>query len=115
MEYGNVLCCFWLALRNIQRKFREDVASGNVETYLLRPIDYVKQKLLIQIGEGLWPFFFAIISAIVVCYLLVGWPIINVNPVLYILSFIFDTIFKSDTYCYYLYHNWFNFILVARQ
>src|SRR5258708_6772004 len=42
---------FWLGVRNIEKIFREDIRSGNIEIYLLRPIGYIWQKVLIIIGQ----------------------------------------------------------------
>lgn len=77
---------FWLGLRNLQKYFRNDVKTGNVEIYLLRPIGYIGQKILIQLGEGLLPFLFALVTSILVPYMLVGWPLINTGPLLFIVE-----------------------------
>lgn len=79
---------FWLGVRNIERSFRNDIRSGNIETYLLRPIGYVWQKVLIQIGEGLIPFASALVLSIVVCYLFVGLPIVGVSIFSWILGLV---------------------------
>lgn len=70
---------FWLGLRNIERSFRDDIRSGNIEMYLLRPMGYIWQKVLIKIGEGIIPFLSATMLSITVCYLFVGLPIVNVS------------------------------------
>jgi ABC-2 type transport system permease protein len=77
---------FWLGLRNIERNFREDIRSGNIEMYLLRPIGYIWQKVLIQIGQGLIPLLSATILSVVVCYFFVGLPIVNVPLIYWILG-----------------------------
>ena len=65
---------FWLALRNIERNFREDIQSGNIEIYMLRPISYIWQKVFIQIGQGLVPFVSALVLSVSVNYFIVGLP-----------------------------------------
>ena len=70
---------FWLALRNIERSFRDDIKTGNIELYLLRPINYVWQKVFIQIGQGLIPFFVSLTLAVIINYLLVGMPVVGMS------------------------------------
>ncbi len=77
---------FWLGLRNIERNFRDDIRSGNIEMYLLRPIGYIWQKVLIQIGQGLIPLLSATILSIGACYFFVGLPIIDVSLTYWILG-----------------------------
>lgn len=86
---------FWLALRNIERNFRRDIESGNIEMYLLRPIGYIKQKVLVQIGEGLIPFLIATLLSIIVCYLFVGLPIIDTSATLWILGLVVILLFSQ--------------------
>lgn len=69
---------FALGIRNLQRAFREDIRSGNIEIYLLRPMNYIWQKVLIQFGQGLIPFLSALILTIGINILLVGGPIIAI-------------------------------------
>ncbi len=79
---------FWLGLRLLHNLFRNDIKTGNVEVYLTKPMGYITQKLLTVIGEGLLPFTFALLTSIVVPYLLVGWPVINTNPIIFVISVI---------------------------
>lgn len=77
---------FWLGFRNLERKFRKDIKSGDVEMYLLRPMHYVLQKIMQQFGEGILPFVFSLITSFFISYLLVGFPIINAPFNLFILA-----------------------------
>src|SRR3989344_7494875 len=77
---------FWLALRNIEKIFRYDILSGDVEVYLLRPIGYVWQKVFMQIGQGLMPFMWALILSVGVDYFIVGLPNMNMPIFLWIIS-----------------------------
>lgn len=77
---------FWLALRNIEKIFREDIRSGNVEMYFLRPISYIWQKVFIQIGQGLIPFVSALFLSVVINYLIVGLPIMSMSIPVWIIS-----------------------------
>lgn len=79
---------FWLGLKNIEKIFREDIHSGNIEMYLLRPMGYIWQKVFIQIGQGLIPFTSALILSVLVGYLLVGLPSVNMPIFLWILSLV---------------------------
>ena len=65
---------FWLALRNIEKTFREDIRSGNIEIYMLRPISYIWQKVFIQLGQGLIAFIFALILSVGIDYFLDIFP-----------------------------------------
>lgn len=77
---------FWLGLRNIERIFRQDITSGNIEIYLLRPIGYIWQKVFVQIGQGLVPFISALILSVAVGYSFVGLPEMSMPIGLWILS-----------------------------
>ena len=68
---------YWLSLHRIERNFREDIRSGNIEMYLLRPISYIWQKVLIQVGEGLISFLSASVLSIGISYFFVGLPEVN--------------------------------------
>lgn len=68
---------FALGLRNLQRAFKEDIRSGNIEIYLLRPMNYIWQKVLVQVGQGIIAFLSALVLTIIVNVLLVGGPIIT--------------------------------------
>lgn len=76
---------FWLGLRQIERTFRDDIKSGNIETYLLRPISYIWQKVLNQIGQGVLPCLFAFVLSFGVCMWMVGLPILDVPVYIWIL------------------------------
>jgi ABC-2 type transport system permease protein len=79
---------FWLGLRNIERIFRKDILSGNIEMYLLRPIGYIWQKVFVQIGQGLITFISALILSIVVDYFLIGLPQIDTTIIIWVISLI---------------------------
>ncbi len=68
---------FWLGIRSIERYFREDIISGNIEMYMLRPMGYIWQKVFILIGNGLVPFITATILSVGISYLVVGLPVVN--------------------------------------
>ncbi len=70
---------FWLGVRSIERKFRADIVSGNIEMYLLRPVGYVWQKVFVVLGEGLASFISATFLSVLVSYLMVGWPVVNTS------------------------------------
>lgn len=65
---------FWLGFRNIEKIFRQDILSGNIEMYLLRPIGYVWQKVFVQIGQGFTTFVLALVLSVVLDTLIVGLP-----------------------------------------
>ncbi|MBP9711568.1 MAG: hypothetical protein KBD55_00860 [Candidatus Pacebacteria bacterium] len=79
---------FWLGVRNVERRIREDILSGNIEMYLLRPMGYIWQKVFVVIGQGLAAFISAFVLSFVVSYFLVGMPIIDTPPLLWILGFL---------------------------
>ena len=74
---GVYFMVFWLGIRNIEKNFRADIISGNIEMYLLRPVGYIWQKVLIVIGQGLIAFLSATFLSIVVSYFIVGLPAVN--------------------------------------
>ncbi len=76
---------FWLNLRNIQKGFRDDIKSGNIEVYLLRPISYIWQKVYIQVGQGMISFLLALVLSLSVSSLFVGMPEINMPVYLWII------------------------------
>lgn len=75
---------FWLAMRNVEKTFREDIRSGNIEMYLLRPISYIWQKVLIQIGQGVIPFTSALILATCINYFIIGLPQIDIPVMVWV-------------------------------
>lgn len=77
---------FWLGIRNLQKNFKEDIRSGNIEIYLLRPIGYIWQKVLIQIGQGFVAFCLALILSVGIDYLLVGFPEVHTPVFLWIVG-----------------------------
>jgi ABC-2 type transport system permease protein len=77
---------FWLGIRTVERKFRDDMLSGNIEMYILRPLGYIWQKVFVVLGQGLLPFFFASFFSIVVNYLMVGWPNVDMPFGLWLLA-----------------------------
>jgi ABC-2 type transport system permease protein len=93
---------FWLGTRRLSRLFKEDIESGNVEMYLLRPMDYIKQKVLQITGQNVYPFFLAIITSCVLSYILVGLPIVNGSGINFVLQLIGIFIF-SQILMYLLY------------
>lgn len=90
---------FWLALRNIEKIFREDIKSGNIEMYMLRPISYVWQKVFMQLGQGLIPFASALVLSIIIDYLLVGLPNMSMPLYLWILSLVIIFILSQALTC----------------
>lgn len=79
---------FWLGLRNIQRTFKEDILTGNIEMYLLRPMSYVWQKIYTQIGQGLVTFISALVLSVTIDVLLVGFPAMNMPFGIWILALV---------------------------
>ncbi|MDQ3075953.1 MAG: ABC-2 family transporter protein [bacterium] len=90
---------FWLALNRIERTFRDDIKSGNIEMYLLRPLDYIWQKVFIQIGLGLFPFLFALVLSVTIDYFLVGLPNMDMPILLWILATIIIFITSQTLMC----------------
>ena len=70
---------FWLGVRNIERYFRRDIQSGNIEMYMLRPVGYIWQKIFVLLGNGLIPFISASFLSIVISYLVVGLPVVDTS------------------------------------
>ena len=91
---------FWLGLRNLERSFREDIHSGNIEMYLLRPLGYVSQKVLIQIGQGLIPFLSALVLSVVVDWSLVGLPTVGISLGYWTLGLIIIFILSQILTCF---------------
>lgn len=91
---------FWLGLRNIERSFREDIRTGNIEMYLLRPIGYIWQKVLVQIGNGLISFLFAGILSILIDYFLVGMPVLNSSNAFWFLCIFLVFILSQILTCF---------------
>lgn len=91
---------FWLGLRNIEKLFRQDILSGNVEMYLLRPIGYIWQKVLMQIGQGLFPFVSALTLCILVGGIFVGMPEVNMPIVVWILALIVIFVLSQVLTCF---------------
>ncbi len=77
---------FWLGIRNLERNFRNDIQSGNIEIYLLRPLSYIWQKVLIQVGWGIIPFIFATLLSVIICFIFVGLPIVNASILVWVLG-----------------------------
>lgn len=90
---------FWLAFRNIEKNFREDIRTGNIEMYLLRPISYIWQKVFIQTGQGLISFTIAAILAVVLAYNLVGLPVIDAPTILWVFGIIILFILSQTLIC----------------
>lgn len=90
---------FWLGLRNIEKIFRDDIKSGNIEIYMLRPMSYIWQKVFTQIGQGLIPFVSALVLSITLDYFLVGLPAIDMSLSLWIPSLIVVFIFSQILIC----------------
>ncbi len=68
---------FWLSLRSIEKFINQDIKTGNIELYMLRPFSYVWQKVLMQIGKGLLPFLSALFLSVIINYFIVGLPQID--------------------------------------
>ena len=79
---------FWLEVRNIHKIFRSDIRSGNIEIYLLRPVGYIWQKVLTQLGQGLFPFLSALVLSVFIDCTLVGVPVVNVPTCFWITGLI---------------------------
>lgn len=79
---------FWLSLRSLEKTFRDDIKSGNIEIYLLRPLSYTWQKVLQQIGQGLIPFLSALLLSVIVDYFLVGLPVMHMPVWTWILALV---------------------------
>lgn len=90
---------FWLALRDIQKNFRADIRSGNIETYLLRPMNYIWQRVFMQIGQGLIPFLSALVLSVLVSYFIVGLPEIGIPVYAWILGLIVIFLFSQVLMC----------------
>lgn len=63
-----------LNLRNIARLIMQDVQSGNIETLLSKPVNYLGYRFWWQIGSGLYPFLTASLFGTVSLALIVGIP-----------------------------------------
>ncbi len=79
---------FWFSLRSIEKLFSEDIKTGNVEIYLLRPISYVWQKVLLQVGQGFIPFLSALVLSVIINCLIVGLPEMSTPIGVWILALI---------------------------
>lgn len=79
---------FWLSVRNVERRIREDIVSGNIEMYLLRPIGYISQKVFVILGQGFVSFVSATILSVLVSYFMVGLPEINFSYTFWIFGII---------------------------
>ncbi|MEK9179581.1 MAG: ABC-2 family transporter protein [Patescibacteria group bacterium] len=90
---------FWLGIRGIHGNFRADIRSGNIEMYLLRPIGYIWQKVLIRVGQGLIPFISAAAVSIIVCYFIVGLPMIDAPFVFWIFGVLLILILSQILTC----------------
>lgn len=77
---------FWLGLRNIERIFRQDIISGNIELYLLRPMNYIWQKVFLQLGRGLIPFVLALILSVSINASILGTPAVHIPISLWIIG-----------------------------
>ena len=75
---------FWLGTRAIHKTFRDDIRSGNIEMFLLRPMGYIKQKVLTQLGQGLFSFVSALVLSVGVDYLIIGFPHIDTPVALWL-------------------------------
>ena len=79
---------FWLEVKNIHSIFRTDIRSGNIEMYLLRPIGYIWQKVLTQIGQGAMPFLSALATSVFIDCMVVGAPQVNTPILIWILGLV---------------------------
>lgn len=68
---------FWMGVRRISRLFKDDIQSGNVEIYLLRPMGYIKQKVLQITGQHIYPFLMAVGTSCIITYTAVGLPVVH--------------------------------------
>ncbi len=90
---------FWLGVRNIERYFRGDILSGNIEMYMLRPVGYIWQKVFVLIGNGIIPFISATLISVVVSYSIVGLPVVGAPLVPWILGVIIIFILSQILNC----------------
>ncbi len=94
---------FWLGLRNIEKIFRTDIQSGNIEIYLLRPMNYIQQKVLTQIGLGLFPFVTAMLLSAGVNYFLIGIPVVGMSFAPWLLALVIILVLSQIlTACLYV-------------
>lgn len=77
---------FWLSLRRIEAAMRKEIQSGVVEVYLLRPMSYVYQKILTEIGNGIVPCIFATVISVGMTYILAGIPDVGMSVGWWIVS-----------------------------
>ncbi len=91
---------FWLSIRNIERRFREDIVSGNIEMYMLRPVGYIWQKVFVVVGQGLVPFMLATVLSVGVSYLVVGLPSVDVSFTFWIFGTIVILILSQVLTCF---------------
>lgn len=93
---------FWLSLRRIEQNMRKEILSGVVEVYLLRPMSYVYQKILAEIGNGIVPCIFATVLSVGMTYFLVGLPDVGMSVgwwvVTTILLFLVSQVMVALTY-----------------
>jgi len=93
---------FWLGTRRLSRIFKGDIESGNIEIYLLRPMNYIKQKVLQITGQNIYPFLLALITSVVISFYLVGLPVIYGNKYFFLIQLFVILIF-SQILMYLLY------------
>ncbi|MBP9716217.1 MAG: ABC-2 family transporter protein [Candidatus Pacebacteria bacterium] len=90
---------FWLGFREIEKSFRNDIKSGNIELYLLRPVGYIWQKVFFQIGQGLISFIFATIFSVTISYFLIGLPAVDASIGLWIFGVLLVFILSQILIC----------------
>ena len=95
---------FWMGTRRLSRLFKDDIQSGNVEIYLLRPMGYIKQKVLQTIGQHIYPFLMAVITSVVISYITVGLPVIQGSGFVFVLRivalFVFSQVLLYSIYVF---------------
>jgi ABC-2 type transport system permease protein len=79
-------CIMTFNIRSIDKVIMDDVKSGNVETFLNRPTNYVILTFYKVLGKGLYSFLVISLIGSIAMVLLVGMP--NVNLAIFIPTFI---------------------------
>ncbi len=90
-----------LKLRQISRLIMQDVQSGNVEVLFSKPISYLFYRMWWQIGEGLYSFLVITVFAVIILFLIIGFPstmLIGIFIPTLILTFIFAVILSLLLY-----------------
>ncbi len=63
-----------LSIRRLFRNIEHDILSGNVEMYIIKPIDYIKYNVLKKLGEDIIIFLLVTLIGAIFLAILVGIP-----------------------------------------